>query len=130
MQFDDSVLIAAAPKAVYDRAADLEGYSALAKQYRASTVLSRGDREAVVERKARIAGLSFTWRSRATFTPPESVEFVQVSGPLRGMRTLWRISPEPPGTRLNTSNPGTVIPRYATKEKGPFFGISGEVCWN
>jgi hypothetical protein len=41
---------------------------------------------------------------------------------------MWQI--DEPATRPNTSNPGVVIARYATKEKGPAAGIAAEVCWN
>ena len=111
MQFEESILIDAPADSVYERAADLEAYSDLADEYRESKVLSRDDAGAVVERKARIAGLPFTWRSNAAFVPPHSIEFCQISGPLRGMRTLWQIAPEPEGTRLSIVHDLTVGPR-------------------
>jgi ribosome-associated toxin RatA of RatAB toxin-antitoxin module len=100
VRFEESIVVGASVEQVYARAADLEAYSDLADEYRQSRVLSRGEGEAVVERKARIGGIPFTWRSRAAFSPPERIEFRQISGPLRGMRTAWHIAPEPDGTRL------------------------------
>jgi len=107
MDFEETILIAATPEQVYERAADLERYSDLANQYRESRILSKGDGSAVVERHARIAGLPLKWRSDARFFPPERVEFVQTSGPLRGMRTVWTIAADSDQTRL------TIVHRLA-----------------
>lgn len=101
MRFEETIVIATPPEAVYKRASDLEGYSDLAEEYKQSRVLSRDGNSAVVERKARIAGLPMAWRSKATLVPPKRIEFEQISGPLRGMNTVWQISPEPEGTRLS-----------------------------
>ena len=110
MRLEESVLIEVPPATVYERAADLEGYSDLADEYRESRVLSRDGDSAVVERMARIAGLPFTWRSEVTFAAPERVEFRQISGPLRGMRTVWTIAPESDGTRLSIVHDLTPAP--------------------
>ncbi len=101
MRFEETVVIAASPEVVYERAADLEGYSDLAEEYKESRVISRDGNSAVVERKARIAGLPLAWRSKATLVPSERIEFEQISGPLRGMHTVWQISRESDGTRLS-----------------------------
>ncbi len=101
MRFEETVVIQASPEVVYERAADLEGYSDLAEEYKESRVISRDGNSAVVERKARIAGLPLAWRSKATLVPSERIEFEQISGPLRGMHTVWQISRESDGTRLS-----------------------------
>jgi len=88
--------------------------------------------------KERAAGvtrrpLGTTTRLSRDYLPPVLMTVPDVQGstrPVIGSNSprIWQI--EPPATRPKTSKPGTVIARYATKEKGTLVVTAGVIWWN
>lgn len=100
----DAVTMKAPPEAVSAIARDIEGYSDLIPEYRGSRILRQDESGTMVERQGRILGVPARWVSRARIVSDDRVEFEQLEGLLKGMRTTWQIRPQGEGTHLEITH--------------------------
>lgn len=103
MREEESISVAKGADEVFATVARVEDYGSFSSQYRSTRLLSRDDGRIVLERKARVAGLPMRWISEAT-VGPKRVTICQTKGPLKGMRTEWRVEPEGQGSKVTITH--------------------------
>ncbi len=87
------------PAAVYDVIADIDRYPQFMPGFKA-TVVEGWDGDVLrVRQTVGAGGLTRTFRSRATFHPPECIDIASHEAPFRELRQQWRFEPLAGGRR-------------------------------
>jgi len=97
---EDSIDIAVSPEECYRLVSDIEAYARLMPDYSNTRVVAREGNSITMEKTASVRGLRFTWTSVGTPEPPDRVRYRWIRGILRGMETIWTVTPAEEGCQL------------------------------
>lgn len=104
MRSEESIFIDGEPEEVFTTVARVEDYGSFCPRYRGTRVIKQSDQWLVLERRARVAGLPVRWVSEATIEAPGRVNIRQMEGPLKGMRTEWKVERQGEGTKVTITH--------------------------
>jgi ribosome-associated toxin RatA of RatAB toxin-antitoxin module len=98
MQTGNSIIIQAPREAIFETAADLEGWPRILPHYRYIRFLERNAQRSIVEMAASRSGIPISWTSEFVVDRERmELRFLHLKKFTRGMRVVWTFKETPAG---------------------------------
>lgn len=105
MQTGNSIIIHAPRAAIFETAADLEGWPRILPHYRYIKFLEHGPEQSVVEMAATRSGIPISWTSEYRVDRERmELHFLHLKKFTRGMKVVWTFKDTPDGVLVEISH--------------------------